>query len=50
MCFVADAHAYIDPNTGSVFLQILIAGTAGVLVVWRIFKNKIKEFLNKLWK
>jgi len=30
-----DAHAYLDLNTGSLFLQAISAGAAGLLVVMR---------------
>jgi len=41
------AYAYIDPNSGSLFLQLLIAGTGGVFVLFRIFKDKIKNFFRR---
>lgn len=38
-------HAYIDPGSGSIFLQVLFGGVAGVLVLakvyWTSFRAKI---------
>ncbi len=40
-----DAHAYIDPSTGSYLLQILLAGLLGALFTLKIFWRNFKEFL-----
>ncbi len=42
--FPGPAHAYMDPGTGSMILQILLGGVAGVLVVGRLYWHRIKEF------
>lgn len=38
-------HAYIDPGSGSIFLQILFGGVAGAVVLakvyWASFRSKI---------
>lgn len=39
------AWAYLDPGTGSLILQSLIAGIAGALVVARLYWAKLKSFL-----
>jgi hypothetical protein len=39
------AWAYLDPGTGSLILQSLIAGIAGMLVVGRLYWAKLKNFL-----
>ena len=39
------AFAYLDPGTGSMMLQVLLAGLAGLLVVLRLYWKKIKAFL-----
>jgi hypothetical protein len=46
--FPADAHAYLDPGTGSYILQIAIATIFGVLLAIRLFWGRIKSFLRKL--
>lgn len=38
------AYAYLDPGTGSMILQLLLGGTAGVLMVGRLYWAKIKGF------
>jgi hypothetical protein len=35
------AHAYIDPSAGSVLLQLLLGGAAGVLVALRLYWNRL---------
>jgi hypothetical protein len=39
------AWAYLDPGTGSLILQGLTAGVAGVLVVGKLYFAKLKSFL-----
>ncbi len=39
------AYAYIDPGTGSILLQGLIAGIAAALVVIKLYWYKVKAFL-----
>lgn len=43
----AAAHAYVDPGAGSMFLQLLLGGSAGLLVVFRIFREKIYRFFGR---
>ncbi len=53
VCFTAltvllvarDAEAYVDPGTGSYFLQILLAGILGAAFAVRLYWRKIKSFL-----
>ena len=40
----APAQAYLDPGTGSMILQILLGGLAGVAVVVKLYWTKIKRF------
>ena len=39
------AWAYLDPGTGSLIVQSLIAGVAGALVAGRFYWAKCKSFL-----
>lgn len=52
--FNKNAYAYLDPGTGSYFLQILIAGLlAGSYLfknLWRKLFSKISCFFKKLFK
>lgn len=43
------AYAYIDPGTGSYFLQLALGALIGVLFTVRLFWNKIKIFLKNLF-
>lgn len=38
----ADAHAYVDPGTGSMMLQIILAGVFGVAIFYRTIISKLK--------
>ena len=38
------AHAYLDPGTGSIILQALLGGLAGVLIAGKLYWSKIKSF------
>jgi len=42
---VEPAWAYLDPGTGSLILQSLIAGVAGAFVVCRLYWAKFKTFV-----
>lgn len=35
------AYAYVDPGAGSMILQLLLGGLAGLLVVGRLFRQKL---------
>jgi hypothetical protein len=39
------AHAYLDPGSGSLIIQALIAGLLGLLVALRAFRETILSFL-----
>ena len=34
---VVPAHAYLDPGTGSILLQLLLGGVAGFLVIIKLY-------------
>ncbi len=42
---IAPAHAYLDPGTGSIFLQALLGGAAGAAVIARVYWHKIAAAL-----
>ena len=44
---VREAHAYLDPGTGSYILQILIAGLFGALFMLKMFWGRIVGFFSK---
>ena len=33
----SDAHAYLDPGTGSMILQLVLGGVAGLLLAGRLY-------------
>lgn len=39
------AYAYTDPGAGSMLMQLLLGGAAGLFVFLRLFKEKILHFL-----
>ena len=45
--FSNKAQAYIDPGTGGILLQFIIAIIAGIASFWLIIKNKIISFFKK---
>jgi hypothetical protein len=36
-------HAYMDPGSGSLFLQVLLGGTAAVGVILRLYWGRLRE-------
>lgn len=47
LLITSPAYAYLDPGSGSVMLQALLAGTAGVAAVVRVYWQKLKSFFCK---
>ena len=45
--FPADAHAYLDAGTGSMIIQMLVAGAAAALVLARTYWTRIKSFFGR---
>jgi hypothetical protein len=37
-------QAYLDPNTGSMALQLLLAGVVGLLATLRTYRDRIRAF------
>ena len=52
--FISKSYAYIDPGTGSIILQAIIAFFAGLItycsIYWAKLKNKIKNIFQKFKK
>jgi hypothetical protein len=44
---VSPAWAYLDPGTGSMMLQLMLASIAGGLVVIKMYWHKIKKFFSR---
>jgi len=48
LAWIAPAHAYLDPATGSILLQGLIAGVAGLVVVLRLYWQRLKALFRRM--
>ena len=44
LVFSASAHAYLDPGTGSILVQSLLAGIAGAAAVISLYWQRVKRF------
>lgn len=42
------AHAYIDPGTGGMLLQLLLGGVAGALVILKLYWYRLRETMNRM--
>ncbi len=47
--FPKDAHAYIDPGTGSYIFQILMAALLGSLYAVKVFWGNIKDLFRNFF-
>ena len=50
LCVVAHvdpAHAYLDPGTGSILLQGLLAVIAGAAVTLKLYWARVKDFFGR---
>ncbi len=41
------AHAYLDPGTGSMILQLLLGGLAGMAVVLKLYWHRLKALFGR---
>ncbi len=37
------AHAYLDPGTGSMILQVILGGVAGMVVAGKLYWKRVRE-------
>ena len=42
------AYAYLDPASGSLILQLILGGVAGLMVIGKLFWHKVQRLLP--WK
>ena len=47
LVWVDDAQAYIDPGTGGVFIQSLVAGIVGASFLIKTYWHKIKNVFTR---
>ena len=45
-----EAHAYLDPGTGSIIIQAILGGVAAFFTTIAIYWEKVKNFLKKYTK
>ena len=43
----SDAAAYIDPSAGSILLQVLLGGAAGVAVLGKLYYRRLMKLLGR---
>jgi hypothetical protein len=43
----APAWAYLDPGTGSMMLQLMLGGIAGVAVVGKLYLRRATDFIRQ---
>jgi drug/metabolite transporter (DMT)-like permease len=46
--FTRQAHAYLDPGSGSYIFQLLLAALVGALFAVRIYWKRIRTFFRRL--
>jgi len=50
LLWVDDAQAYIDPGTGGLLIQSLVAALVGGFFLIKVYWNKLKTTCNKIKK
>ena len=50
ICISSPAEAYLDPGTGSIILQAIVASIAAAFTTIVFYWKKFKFFLKKLFK
>ena len=41
------AEAYLDPGAGSVLTQLVLGGTAGLIVVFKLYWHRIRDLFGR---
>jgi len=41
------AHAYLDPGTGSILIQMLLGGVAGGIVIAKLYWHRLTSFFKR---
>jgi hypothetical protein len=47
MASISPAYAYLDPGTGSILLQLILGGVAGLLVVVKLYWHRFMSFFRR---
>jgi O-antigen/teichoic acid export membrane protein len=48
--FWSNAYAYLDPASGGIILQLIIAGITGSIAYILFYYRKFKDFLKNIFK
>ena len=43
----AIAHAYLDPGSGSMLLQLLLGGVTGVVVIVKLYWERVRSIFHR---
>ncbi len=43
-----NAYAYLDPGTGSMILQVILAGIVGIGCTFKVWKQKLTDCIKKV--
>ena len=41
------AHAYLDPGTGSILIQVLLGGAAGAAAILKLYWHNIRDYFSR---
>lgn len=50
LCSISNTNAYIDPGTGSIILQAILAFIAGAAATVSLWWGTLKTFVKKVFK
>lgn len=48
LAFPSAAHAYLDPGSSSLLLQLLLSGLAGCLIIIKVYWRRLKGVFGRL--
>ena len=48
--FISEAYAYLDPGTGTIFIQVILGAIVGVGITLKIYWYKVKEKILQMRK
>ncbi|MGK0296860.1 MAG: hypothetical protein ACI9XC_000459 [Gammaproteobacteria bacterium] len=49
LCYSQSAAAYLDPGTGSLILQMLIAGIIGAMFTIKLYWYRLMDFVDRIF-
>ena len=50
LMLMRDAHAYLDPGTGSMLMQAALAAIAMLFVTLRLYPGRLKAFVARMMR